>query len=409
MKYSLFSKYGVEIEYMIVDTKTLQILPISDAVLKTTDGSVSDEINRPSGLNWSNELAAHVVEVRPTLPVDSLETLAESFAKEVSAINALLIPYNACLLPTGAHPFMDPTRETQLWGHQWHEVYEHYDELFNCHRHGWANLQSTHLNFSFQNDAEFGKLHAAIRLILPLIPALAASTPILDGKYTGMLDSRLEVYRTNQEKYPLVTGAIVPEAAWSEAEYTEKILLPLYAQIAPVDPDKVLSTPALNSRGARVNFEEGRIEIRLIDSQECPAADIALCQFITACVQLFVSGKYAATTEQQQFSHTELSTILLDCISTAETTKITNAHYLKTIGYDGTVGIAGNVLLQLLEHIVCESGEQPWMSLIRTILQTGTLSTRIKNALPQKPDHDDIVHIYAKLARCLATNTVFTE
>ncbi len=407
MKYSLFSKYGVEIEYMIVDKETLQVLPISDQVLRTTDGTVTDEVNRPSGLNWSNELVAHVVEVRPALPVNGLDDLANQFASEVQALNALLEPHHACLLPTGAHPFMDPTKETVVWQHQWHEVYEHYHTLFNCYRHGWANLQSTHLNFSFATDAEFARLHAAIRLVLPLIPAVAASTPLLEGAHTGFLDSRLEVYRTNQEKYPLITGSIVPEAAWSEAEYTAKILEPLYAQIAPVDPDKVLSTPALNSRGARVNFAEGRIEIRLIDAQECPRADLAICQFITAIVQMFVEEAFTPLAAQQALNHEQLGTVLRECMRSAEATGITDQEYLSTLGVSGARFTTREILHHLLELTKTRMPEQPWMHTIATILEQGTLATRIMRVLPPKPTRTDIVEVYKRLATHLDSNTLF--
>lgn len=407
MKYSLFSKFGVEIEYMIVDKETLQVLPISDLVLRTTDDAVTDEVNRQSGLNWSNELVAHVVEVRPALPVDALDNLATQFAAEVQAINALLEPHHACLLPTGAHPFMNPATETVLWQHQWHEVYAHYHTLFNCYRHGWANLQSTHLNFSFGNDAEFARLHAAIRLVLPLIPALAASTPLLEGAYTGFLDSRLEVYRTNQAKYPLITGSIVPEAAWSETEYTETILKPLYAQIAPVDPDKVLSTPALNSRGARVNFAEGRIEIRLVDAQECPQADIAICQFLTALVQSFVDETGVPLAQQQALSHTQLAAVLRECMRDAEGAVITDQAYLAALGLSGDHYTARETLRHLLELSKTRMPEQAWMHTIATILEHGTLATRITRALPVAPAHADIVQLYKQLAAHLQSNSMF--
>ncbi len=406
MKYSLFSKYGVEIEYMIVDQETLQVLPISDRILRTDTDTITDEVSRSSGLNWSNELVAHVIEVRPALPVDSLDSLAHLFADEIRTINERLRPHNACLLPTGTHPFMDPVQETTLWQHQWHEVYEHYDTLFDCHRHGWANLQSTHLNLSFANDAEFAQLHAAIRLVLPLIPALAASTPILEGKYTGIADTRLEVYRTNQSRYPLIAGSVIPEAAWSEAEYTEKILQPLYAQIAPVDPEKILSTPALNSRGARVNFEEGRIEIRLIDSQECPTADIAICQFITACIQLLVSETISDLAQQQKFTHIELSQILQECIKNAESAIISDTNYLSVLGNAQESVSAQKLLEHLLQMVQTQAGELPWMETIRYILSHGTLATRILGQTGRQPSREILITTYQKLRACLNTNTL---
>src|SRR5678809_520166 len=90
---------------------------------------------------------------------------------------------------------MNPERETRLWPHEDNEIYEAFDRVFGCTGHGWSNLQCTHLNLPFAGDAEFARLHAAIRLVLPIIPALAASSPILDSRLTGLMDTRLHCYR----------------------------------------------------------------------------------------------------------------------------------------------------------------------------------------------------------------------
>ena len=61
-----------------------------------------------------------------------------------------------------------------------------FDRIFSCQGHGWANLQSMHINLPFADDAEFGRLHAAIRFLLPLLPGLTASSPVMDGAVTGI-------------------------------------------------------------------------------------------------------------------------------------------------------------------------------------------------------------------------------
>ena len=89
---------------------------------------------------------------------------------------------------------MNPLTETKRWPHGNRSVYRQYDAIFNCQGHGWGNLQCMHINLPFANDEEFCQLHNSIRLILPLLPALAASTPFLDGQKTGYKDSRLCFY-----------------------------------------------------------------------------------------------------------------------------------------------------------------------------------------------------------------------
>src|SRR5690606_17301416 len=141
---------------------------------------------------------------------------------------------------------------------------------------GWANLQSVHLNLPFDGDEEFGRLHAAIRLVLPILPALAASSPLKDGHYTGLKDTRLDVYQSNQRKVPSIAGRVVPEQVFTQKDYEEQILQRNYQDIAPYDPEGILQDEWLNSRGAIARFQRNAIEIRVLDIQECPAADLAI-------------------------------------------------------------------------------------------------------------------------------------
>jgi len=178
----LWDRSGIELEYMIVDQDTLHVLPRVDIPLgKDENGAyLSDVEHGPVGL--SNEIVSHVLEFKCAEPVTSFEGWSSLFHKEIQEANKKLASINGMLLPGACHPLMDPLRETQIWPYDFNEIYETYNRIFDCKGHGWANLQSTHLNLSFNGDEEFGKLHAAIRLLLPLIPAIAASSPYLDGK-----------------------------------------------------------------------------------------------------------------------------------------------------------------------------------------------------------------------------------
>ena len=186
----LFQGTGIELEYMIVNKQSLKINPIADEIIKSLTGNYTSDTEYKN-IGWSNELVLHVIELKTPEPVITLKYLDESFLKSIRKINDYLSEFNSVLLPTGAHPLMNPFKETKLWPHEYNAVYEAYDRIFGCKGHGWSNLQSVHLNLPFANDDEFGRLHAAIRILLPVIPALTASTPILDGRITGYKDSRL--------------------------------------------------------------------------------------------------------------------------------------------------------------------------------------------------------------------------
>jgi gamma-glutamyl:cysteine ligase YbdK (ATP-grasp superfamily) len=193
----LFQAFGIELEYMLVDKDTLAIKPITDELLKHELGDYGSDYENGI-VTWSNELVLHVIELKSTKPEINFNALENAFAENVAKINAILNKWNAMLMPTAAHPLMNPNTETKLWPHDNNEVYAVYDRIFNSKGHGWSNLQSTHLNLPFYDDEEFARLHAAVRIVLPLLPALCASSPILDGKATGKLDTRLEYYKSNQ-------------------------------------------------------------------------------------------------------------------------------------------------------------------------------------------------------------------
>ena len=72
---SLFEGYGVELEYMIVDSTTLGVRPITDRVLAEVAGEITTEVELEE-IAWSNELALHVIELKTNGPASSLDGLA---------------------------------------------------------------------------------------------------------------------------------------------------------------------------------------------------------------------------------------------------------------------------------------------------------------------------------------------
>jgi glutamate---cysteine ligase / carboxylate-amine ligase len=280
-----FPTYGIEIEYMIVDEESLDVRPIADRLLaKLNDGRIANEVVLPP-LAVSNELPLHVIELKTDWPVPEVFPMAGAFHKGVAKLNGLLVEEGARLLPGGMHPWMAPERDTRLWPHGDREIYNAFDRIFDCRGHGWSNLQSSHLNLPFHDDASFAALHHAIRLVLPLLPAIAASSPVVDGQVASTLDRRLKVYRTNCAKLQTVTGEVIPEPVDSPREYHERILAPMYCEIAPHDPEGVLREEWLNARGAIARFDRNTIEIRVLDVQECAAADLAIHVAVSSLVR----------------------------------------------------------------------------------------------------------------------------
>ena len=401
----LFEAVGVELEYMIVKKDSLNVNPIADLILKEIAGEITADVEFGK-LEWSNELVLHVIELKTGKPASELANLDSEFMESVSRINQILEKYDSMLMPSGAHPFMNPFTDTKLWPHDNNEVYSAYNRIFNCKGHGWSNLQSTHINLPFGNDEEFGKLHAAIRLVLPLIPAFAASTPMLDEKLTGFIDSRLEVYRKNQSKIPSIAGKIIPEQVFSIKDYNEQIFQKIYKDIEPYDDDNILKYEWLNSRGAIARFIRNSIEIRIVDIQEAPIADLAIVEFINELIKLLIKEELVSFNEQKQFSTESLSEILLSTIKSGENAVISDTDYLSAFGISDKKEITANELLvHINENIMIAN--RSYGKTFREILKEGNLSSRIIKSLNNDLSKENVVKVYKKLADSLSRNELF--
>ncbi len=402
----IFQGFGIELEYMIVRQDTLDVLATADQLLAAAagGGGVVNDVER--GLfEWSNELALHVIEMKTAGPAAGLDGLATGFQGEVTVMNRLLEPLGARLMPAAMHPWMDPYRETRLWPHGYRAVYEAYNRIFNCQGHGWSNLQSVHLNLAFNGDEEFGRLHGAIRLLLPLLPAIAASSPFVEGRATGLLDNRLEFYRHNQSRIPSLAGLIIPEPVYSKQAYEGTILQRNYRDIAPHDPDGILQDEWLNSRGAIARFQRSAIEIRLLDIQECPAADLAIVTAIVAVLRALAAERWAGVVEQQAVSVEPLARLLMQTIALAEQAVIDEPGYLRLFGIEEPKVTAGELWQRLVAETVAAG--DPARPALDRILGQGPLARRLLKATGPEPSHGRLQEIYGRLADCLAAGELF--
>ena len=404
----LFQGYGVELEYMLVDRDTLRIRPITDELLKQQLGHYGCDYENGM-VTWSNELVLHVVELKSTRPESNFTALENEFVSNISQINALLSPWNAMLMPTAAHPFMNPLEETRIWPHDNNEVYAIYNKIFDCKGHGWSNLQSTHLNLPFYDDEEFARLHAAVRLVLPILPAICASSPILDGKLTGALDTRLKFYKTNQSKIPSITGKVIPEAVFSKRNYLNTIYEKIKNDIGPYDPDHVLNPIWVNSRGAIPRFDRGSIEIRVMDVQECPAADLAIVTLVAEIIKALASNKFVDLEAQMRWKTEPLGVIFDQTITLGQSAIIQNTSYMDVFGYPGKSAQAGELWRYLVEWSIKHSNTsiQHWHPQLDVLVNEGTLSSRIVKSLGADPSVEQMQRTYKRIAACLAQNKMF--
>lgn len=400
----IFQAFGIELEYMIVDRETLNIRPIADELLRTQLGEYGGDFEN-GVVTWSNELVLHVIEMKSTRPESDFPALLLAFNENVKRVNGILDRWNAMLMPTAAHPWMNPVHETKLWPHDNNEVYSAYNKIFDCRGHGWSNLQSTHLNLPFYDDEEFAKLHAAIRVILPLLPALCASSPILDGAPTGFLDSRLVFYKANQQAIPSITGKVIPEAVFSKRQYTSTVYDSIRADIAPSNDNELLDPVWVNSRGAIPRFDRGSVEIRIMDVQECPAADLAIQTLVIETIKALAAERLAPLEDLMRLPTDTLAAMLDDTTKSGHLAEVKAASFLSIFGLREPLSV-GEIWSHI--HQQLDSKElEAWNPEIRTLLSTGPLAHRMLTSL--NGDHTSVAleSLYRRLAQCLAQGTMF--
>lgn len=416
MPLHLFEAFGVELEYMLVDAATLDVSPAVDRVMHARAGEFAGEIEAGNGVSWSNELAAHVIELKTTEPTADLAGCPAMFNASVAGINQLaagLSGRRMRLMPAGMHPWMNPEKETVLWPHEYHDVYANFHRLFNCFRHGWANLQSVHMNLPFDGEQEFGKLHAAVRLVLPLLPALCASSPVMDSRLTGIACNRLEVYRANQAAVPSLSGRVIPEPVFNQADYQRIIMEPIARDVARLDSSGLMKSEWMNSRGAIARFDRGSIEIRVMDIQECPGADLAIVRAVVSVLRWLVDQGPCSLVSQQAWPIDPLVRVLDATIRDADHAVISDAAYLEAMGYSARRSCRADELWAfILERAGVPFRTEPGLAPLNTILNRGTLSRRISSALGGRVgslERDAMRSVYVSLCDCLAAGKVYGE
>ncbi len=417
----LFEACGIELEYMIVRQDDLVVAPVADRLIRLAANSQEEW---PGSLTagktgWSNELVMHVVELKTAEPTIDLEAAEADIMHSIGQANDILQRLHpACmLLGTAMHPFFVPEKETLLWPHDSSEIYSAYNRIFGCRGHGWSNLQSMHLNLPFCNDEEFGRLHAAVRLLLPLLPALCASSPFLNSHRMPFLDTRLEYYRTNQSLIPSISGHVIPEPVYSMQEYHDRILSRIYDDIAPYDPDGILQEEWLNSRGAIARFDRMAIEIRTMDIQECAGMDIATAGFVFLSARAICEERLAPISITRNVPTTALTDLMNQVMRLGRHAIISDQDILAAFGCKRSTSVR-SLLQQLLSVLLPDFAlifkSHVFAERIRFLIDHGPPAERmipyVMDSIQHGPtlssalDSDRLRILYGYLARCLIEN-----
>ncbi len=398
--------WTVDVGCMIVHRESLDVLPAAEDLLAEVGDDEQAERVDDGSVVWSHDLAGHLLRIGNVAPAATLGELVEPFERSVKKLTRLLGSRSARLLPGGMHPWMVPVDETHVWPRASGRVYREIDALFNCRTHGWANVSGVHFELPFADESEFGRLMAAVRLVLPLIPALAASSPVVEGERGAALDNRIAWWATRAAATPAVVGSLIPEPVYEFDRYRAEVLAPIQSELERAGGDPILFDHELsNARGAVARLDRSVIELTLIGGQECPFADLAVVAAVSGAIAGLVEERWSAFPDQARRSTEELRAQLDRCATSGSTAAI-DPELAALFGADPVeVTTAG----RLWEWLVEESFAGPVALEIHVanILRTGTLAERIARAVGPRPGHEVLVAVYQELAECLAAGRPF--
>lgn len=372
----------------------LKALPIVDRILKDFHGRVVNFVEQPH-FTFGKELQLHVMEIKPNAPFKSPENFEETMQNAVlTLLDFLSRKYKAHLLGTGMHPLLK-LEETGIWPHRHRQIYQAYSKVFNLKRHGWLNIQSFQLNLPYSNEQNGILLHNVLANVCAYLPAIAASSPIYEGRFGQDVDNRLVFYMLNQEEVPSVTGDIVPEYVSSFSEYRKEIIGKYSLDMAKEGADKlILHRDWVNSRGAIFRFDRRAVEIRVMDEQECVRSDVALSCFIRALARGLLERE--AELLPQELLVKDFNSIVADGL---------DAKTLHPSGH--TASQVCQHLLRIAQESASEE-EKKYLSVVQKRIECGNLSEIIRERVGKKAQKTDfeeaVVNVYSQLTKRLMDN-----
>jgi glutamate---cysteine ligase / carboxylate-amine ligase len=224
-----------------------------------------------------------------------------------------------------------------------------------------------------------------------------------------VLDTRLDVYKNNSRTVPSVSGRVVPEAVFTRADYEREILGRIYSDMQAHDPEGILRHEWCNARGAIARFDRSAIEIRVLDVQECPRADLAIAALVTATLKALVTERWTTLERQQGATLDVLAEQFERGIAQAESAPVPDPELLALLGRSAKDLTAGALWRELARELLPAGSPErnAFGSALETILAQGPLARRILRALDGDASRPKLREVYGRLADCLLAGELF--
>jgi gamma-glutamyl:cysteine ligase YbdK (ATP-grasp superfamily) len=368
-------------------------MPITDKIIKNHAGKIVNFIEMPN-FTFGKELQLHVMEIKANTPFKTPLLFEETMQNAVSTLNRILKPFGASLLGTGMHPLLK-LQDTAIWPHYHRKIYQEYSKIFNLNQHGWLNIQSFHLNLPYRKEADAVKMHDHLANLCAYLPAIAASSPMFEGKFGSAQDNRLCFYKINQQEVHSVTGKVIPEYTSSFQQYKREVIGSYSKDLAAAGASKILlNREWVNSRGVIFRFDRRALEVRVMDEQECIKSDVALSCFIRAVLRGLIETD--APLAPPEILVNDFNAVITGGLNA----KVSSPH-------GSTAQQVCQSYFNLASKYAFED-EANYLWLIKRRIYEGNLSDVIRRRVEQMATavgfHQAILNVYSNLINCLKNN-----
>ena len=250
---------GLEEEFALVDPETLLLVPRFELL---RDAAAGDPVLAES---IAGELISSEIEIRSGAGADVHDASARQ-AEARRRLFALAREHGVALGATGTHPLSDYRDQHIIDTEHYHRVEEGLKYV------AWRNNTfSVHVHVGVRGADRAVRVCDRLRPVLPLLLAISANSPYIDGRDSGLHSGRSQTFTKSFPRCG-IPDAFGSWAAW--ADYVDLL----------VRTSSIVEFTQL-WWSVRPHHDFGTVEVRICDAQMTgPEAD-GLTELIVACVR----------------------------------------------------------------------------------------------------------------------------
>ena len=249
---------GVEEEFSILDPRTLDLEPRFEELRAAAE---NEEVLHE---HITGELISSEIEIISGAGADLHDALTRQRERR-RGLFALTAAHDAALGATGTHPWADYREQPII-------DTDHYRRVEDGLKYvAWRNNTfSLHVHVGVRDADRAVRVCDRLRPVLPLLLAISASSPFLDGRLAGLHSTRSQIFTRSFPR----CGVPDPFGGWGAyREYVDML----------VRTNSIIEFTQV-WWSVRPHIAFGTVEVRICDAQPTAAESEALAALIVACV-----------------------------------------------------------------------------------------------------------------------------